>query len=183
MKKRYTVFGLSVFLAIALAVPALGGPSNPVAHTASALSKAKKAIRLANGAQGSANDAQNTANNALSTANAAKSAAATAQTAANAAQTAADAANANANNRIQDVVERSGSAIGPDTTTAKGGSASCSTGEIVVGGGFFFGGTTTNIALDESDRALYTNGWFVDAHATTGTPSWSLVPEVECGQK
>ena len=47
MRKRYTVLGLSAFLAIALAVPALGGPSNPIAHTASALKKAKKGIRLA----------------------------------------------------------------------------------------------------------------------------------------
>src|SRR3979409_1319353 len=103
MKKRYTVLGLSVFLAIALAVPALGGPSNPVAHTASALSKAKKAIGLANNAQG-------TANSALTGANAAKTAAATAQAAANAAKTAADAANANANTRLLGVTRRFGTA-------------------------------------------------------------------------
>ena len=65
MKARYTIFGLSVFLALALAVPALGGPSNPVAHTASALSKAKKAITLANNAQNTANTANSTANSAL----------------------------------------------------------------------------------------------------------------------
>ncbi len=51
MKKRYTVLGLSVFLALALAVPALGGPSDPIAQVAGsggkALKKAKKGIRLA----------------------------------------------------------------------------------------------------------------------------------------
>ena len=31
MKKRYTVLGLSLVLALALAVPAMGGPTNPLA--------------------------------------------------------------------------------------------------------------------------------------------------------
>ena len=31
MKKRYTVLGLTVVFALALAVPALGGPTNPLA--------------------------------------------------------------------------------------------------------------------------------------------------------
>jgi|tagenome__1003787_1003787.scaffolds.fasta_scaffold20574458_2 hypothetical protein len=183
MKKRYTVFGLSVFLAIALAVPAFGGPSNPVAHTASALSKAKKAITLANNAQNTANTANGTANTALTTANQAKSAAAAAQTSANSAQTAANNANANANNRIATSVQRAGTTIGPDTNTSKGGTAACNTGEVVLGGGFFTSGTDTNVTVDESDRAIYVNGWFVNAHAFSGTPSWSLTPEVMCGQK
>lgn len=90
MKNRYLVFGLSIVLALALAVPALGGPTNPVASlSASAKSIANKALKKAKTAQKTAEAAQSAANNAQSTANAADTAAGKAQTTANAANTAA----------------------------------------------------------------------------------------------
>ena len=111
MSKRYAVLGLSVFLALALAVPALGGPSNPIASSsASVKSTANKALKKAKAAQQTANTAQSTASTAQSDAAAAKSeaakalteakkgvtSAATAQTTANGAQTAANGAKATA---------------------------------------------------------------------------------------
>ncbi len=147
MKKRYTVFGLSVFLAVALAVPAFGGPSNPIAQVAGgggkALKKAKKGIRLAQGAQTSADNAQGTANSAVSQAQGAQTTADAAQAAAAAAQAAADSANANANNRFRDAVERSGTRTASNTTLDKAASANCPTGETPLGGGFSVGGTTS----------------------------------------
>lgn len=69
MKKRYTVLGLSVVLALALAVPALGGPSNPIASASAGVkSIANKALKKAKAAQTAATNAQNTANAASSAA-------------------------------------------------------------------------------------------------------------------
>ncbi len=91
MKKRYTVLGLSLFLALALAVPALGGPSNPVASiSASVKSTANKALKKAKSAQKTANNALNAANGAQSTANGAQSLATTVQGETKKAKTAAD---------------------------------------------------------------------------------------------
>lgn len=104
MKKRYTVLGLSVFLAIALAVPALGGPTNPVANISAsakgiankALKKAKAAEKTANSALTTANSAQTTANSADTDAKSAGSSATTALNEAKKAQTSAAAAQASA---------------------------------------------------------------------------------------
>ncbi|HET7509963.1 MAG TPA: hypothetical protein VFJ65_06915, partial [Solirubrobacterales bacterium] len=72
MSKRYAVLGLSIFLALALAVPALGGPANPVANiSASAKSIANKALKKAKAAQQTAN----AANSAAAAANSAASSA------------------------------------------------------------------------------------------------------------
>lgn len=91
MKKRYAVLGLSVFLALALAVPAFGGPSNPIASiSASVKSTANKALKKAK-------SAEKTAKTALSTANAANSAAGTAGSDAKKAQTTASSAQTTAN--------------------------------------------------------------------------------------
>ena len=88
MRKRYLVLGLSVFIALAVAVPAIGD-SGPTASTAAsskkALKKAKKALKKAKQAQNAADDAQSTADGA-------QTAADNAQTAADTAQQAADAA-------------------------------------------------------------------------------------------
>jgi hypothetical protein len=204
MKRRYAVLGLSVFLALALAVPALGGPSNPVAGVSAdaltiakkALKKAKAAQKTANAAQSAASGAQNTANTALTEAKKGVSAAAAAQTSANNAQASADsakklaeeagaaaaAANANAENRIESAVQRSDT-IAANTEVSKGKSATCLSGETTLGGGFFIGGSNTNVTVDASERAIYVNGWFVSAHAFSGTPSWSLTTYVMCGTK
>ena len=93
MKNRYLVLGLSVVLALALAVPALGGPSNPVASlSASVKSVANKALKKAKTAQKTAEAAQNAANSAQTAANSAGTAAGKAQTTANGALTAANGA-------------------------------------------------------------------------------------------
>jgi hypothetical protein len=100
MSKRYAVLGLSVFFALALAVPALGGPTNPVASISAstksiankALKKAKAAQQTANAASAAANAAAATANSANGTANSALNEAKKAQAAANSAQGTANSA-------------------------------------------------------------------------------------------
>ena len=65
MSKRYAILGLSVFFALALAVPALGGPTNPIASTSASVKQtANKALKKAKAAQSTANSALTTANNA-----------------------------------------------------------------------------------------------------------------------
>jgi trimeric autotransporter adhesin len=198
MKKRYTVLGLSVVLALALAVPALGGPTNPVASiSASAKSIAVKALKKAKAAQvtantalgvansaqsdaknaqSSADKAQTTATNAQKTASTALTNAATAQTAAtnaqntaNAAKTAAAAAENNANNRVIDSHEAIGSVSALNATAAKNSSANCLSTEPVLGGGFFLGGSETNkVTVTSSDAQLYGHGWIAAGETIAG---------------
>lgn len=107
MSKRYAILGLSVVFALALAVPALGGPSNPIASTSASVKKtANKALKTAKNAQKTANSAASAASAAQNTANGASSDAAkalaeakkgvtnaaTAQGTANTAKTTADGA-------------------------------------------------------------------------------------------
>ena len=71
MKERYFVLGLAIVLALALAIPALGGSSNPSAtKAASAKKTANKALKKAKAANKAANQAQGTANQALTEAQA-----------------------------------------------------------------------------------------------------------------
>jgi hypothetical protein len=197
MKRRYSVLGLSLFLALALAVPAMGGPSNPVASVSAdaltvakkALKKAKAAQKTANSAQSAANGAQSTANSALGEAKKGVSAAAAAQTTADAAKkqaeeasAAAAAANENAETRIQGSTERS-AAIASNTETTKGVSAFCEPGETVLGGGHFVGGTSSQVTVNSSELTLYGNGWFIQGQAISGTPTWSLTAYVMCGTR
>jgi hypothetical protein len=69
MKRRHALLGVGTVLALALTVPALGGPSNPIAESAVSLTKIKKkanlALTTANNAQSAASNAQTGANNAL----------------------------------------------------------------------------------------------------------------------
>jgi len=200
MSKRYAVLGLSVFLALALAVPALGGPSNPVASiSASAKATAKKALKKANEAQATALSAQSAANNAQSdatkalgevkkaqtSANTAQTTANAAQTAANNAKAAAEAANANANNRIKEASEIFGEASAENTTASKFASASCPSGEPILGGGFTVGGESNKVTVSQSEVQLYGGGWFVDGQTIsgTGTPTWSITAIAMCGTK
>jgi hypothetical protein len=190
MKRRYAVLGLSVFLALALAVPALGGPTNPVASiSASAKSIANKALKKAKQAQSTANTANSTANTALTEAKKGVSAAAAAQTTANTANTTANAAkkaaeeaNANAESRIQSAVERSDSTES-NTETTKSESALCEENETALGGGFFVGGASNSVTVVSNEHTLYGSGWFVSARAISGTPSWSLTTYVMCGTR
>lgn len=197
MRKRYMVFGLSVVLALALAVPALGGPTNPIASVSAsvksiankALKKAKKAqstansaLNTANSAQGAANGAQNSAdkalaeakkaltagNNAQTSANTAKSVADAAKAAAAAAQSAADAANANANTRINGSTEVIGTIGTSNTTTPKSSSVSCPADQPVLSGGYFIEGESNKITVVDNNNQLYGHGWFVTAETISG---------------
>jgi membrane protein involved in colicin uptake len=206
MSKRYAVLGLSVFLALALAVPALGGPTNPVASiSASAKATANKALKKAKAAQNTANSALSAASSAQSDANSAKSEAGkalneakkaqttatsaqttanTAKTAADAAKTAADNANANANTRVKESTEVA-EEVAASTTTPKFTSVSCPSGDPVLGGGFSVGGESNKVTVTASEEQLYGGGWFTDASTINGqgTPSWSLVVVAVCGTK
>jgi len=141
MKKRYTVLGLTVVFALALAVPALGGPTNPLASASKsvqsianqALKKAKAAqktantaLNTANAAQGTANSANNAAGQAKDAATAASKAAATAQTAANNAQSTADSAKTAAAN-AQSTANAANAAAGAAKTAADAAKATAET--------------------------------------------------------
>ncbi|HEU5064245.1 MAG TPA: hypothetical protein VFT79_13995 [Solirubrobacterales bacterium] len=202
MKNRYLVFGLSVFLALALAVPAMGGPSNPVASvSASVKSIATKALKKAKAAQKTAKAAQNAANAAQSTANAANTAAGKAQTAADKAQTtansalteattanaaakkaqeAADAAQATANSKFGSTNFEEGAPV-----SGSGGSAlaasGCPSGEVPSGGGFVVNGSDSNkVRVDLSSQ--YLNGWIVSADNISGLAggNWELTAVAIC---
>jgi hypothetical protein len=206
MKKRYTVLGLSVVLALALAVPALGGPTNPVASiSASAKSIAVKALKKAKAAQATANSALSAAGNAQSDANKAESdaqkaqttatnaqkaastaqgTATTAQNTANAAKTAAAAAENNANNRVIDSHEVIGPVSASNTTSPKSASADCPSNEPVLGGGYFLGGESNKVTVTGSDAQLYGHGWIATGTAISGfTPTWTIETVVMCGSK
>jgi hypothetical protein len=202
MNKRYAVMGLSVFLALALAVPALGGPSNPVASiSASAKQIANKALKKAKNAEKTANTALSTANSANSTADAAKSEAQkaqntaneakntanTAKTTADAAKVVAEEAKAEASEGIKfssEVIGTANPSTGTNTTTPKSASAECPGGQEVLGGGFFVNGESANVAVSTSNpQVFYANGWFAEGDAISGTPAWSIQVDVMCGIK
>jgi membrane protein involved in colicin uptake len=204
MSKRYAVLGLTAFLALALTVPALGGPSNPVASiSASVKATANKALKKAKTAQQTANTANTTANSALTeaktanttansalteakkaqtTATGAQTTANTAKSTADAAKTAAAAAEANANTRIKESEEVAETAAS-STTSPKFTSVSCPSGHPVLGGGFSVGGEAEKVTVTASEEQLYGGGWFADASAISGTPTWSLTVVAVCGTK
>jgi hypothetical protein len=189
MKKRYVVFGMSVVLAVSLAVPALGGPSNPAATISAGAKKiAKQALKAAqdaqnsaNQAQDSANQAQTTATQAQNTANQANTAAQAAQTAANNAQAAADAAQATANNKLDDPSFQAGDTVGPNAATTKTSFAICPDGTSVTGGGFTMGGTDPHDAVPTLSSP-YFNSWVAAAREIGGNTAtnWSLTANALC---
>jgi cell wall-associated NlpC family hydrolase len=206
MSKRYTVLGLSVVLALALAVPAFGGPTNPVASiSASAKKIALKALKKANAAQKTANTALETANTANGTANSALTEAkkgvanaataqteakkgvanaATAQTTANEAKTAAAAAEANANNRLKGVYRKFGTGSASNTETSKSDSVLCTSGDEATGGGYGIGGAGANsVTVTNSSPTFYGDGWFVTGQTISGTPTWSIQVQAVCAEK
>jgi membrane protein involved in colicin uptake len=208
MNRRYIVFGLSVFLAVALAVPAFGGPGNPVASMSAnvkkiankALKTAKSAKKTANTALGTAEEAKTNAGKAQSTANEAKTNAAKAQTAANGAQTtaneaktnagkaqttaneaktAAEAAQATANSKFGHTEETFAAATAENTTATKSELIACPAGRTVTGGGYSIQGTANQVTVTLSES--YFNSWDVSARAISGfTPSWGLTVAVQC---
>jgi hypothetical protein len=147
MKSRYVVLFLSVVLALALAVPALGGPTNPVASVSATIKQtANKALKKAKTAQATANSAAAAAAAAQSSADAANKAAGTAGTTAKGAQTTATAAQ-NAAKTAQ--------------TTADGAKAAAATAQ-----------TAANAAKAAADAAQATaNTKFGNTETTYGTSS------------
>jgi hypothetical protein len=206
MKKRYVVLGLSLVFALALAVPAFGGPTNPIATgSATIKSVANKALKTAKKAQKTANTALSTANSANSaantadsdakkastaagaaqaTANTANTAANSAQATANAAKSAAAAAEANAKTRVSNSTESLGVTSVKDTTRSKTSSAVCEASQVVLGGGYFVTGGEEEVTVTSNNNELYGHGWFATGSSIKGdTPNWSITSIVMCGTK
>lgn len=189
MKSRYAVFFLSLVLAIALAVPAFGGPTNPVATLSAsvksialkALKKAKAAQSTANSALSAASSAQNTANSAEKNAKNAASTAGAALTAAKTAQTAAEAAQATANSKLGSTFTEFG--LGSGTKTTVGADlVACPAGSTVTGGGYTTSGTGANEVVPIF-TAAYGNAWLADLERIPGqADSWSVTASVTCAK-
>jgi len=157
MNRRQLLLGTTIVLTVALTVPALGGPSNPVAETAASLKKkVNRALATANSAQSSAAGAQSTAAGAQSAADTAQSAANTAQAAANAATAAA----ANARSTAQAKQDRIRWAFvsGPGTIPAQSGGISL----VEVSGGNY----TLDFGSSQVGKALLVSPWGGDAAGT-----------------
>lgn len=209
MKSRYVVLFLAVVLALALAVPALGGPTNPlssisasVKQTANkalkqskkALQKAKTAQSTAEAAQSSANSANTAAKNAQTTATAAAAAAKNAQTTADAANTAAknaqgsadaakaaaDAAQATANKKLGETFSEFGEFTAGTTSAAS--VVNCPTGSEVTGGGFTTSGAGTN-EIVPTFNSSYGDAWAVSMERIPGgSKTWSVQAVVVCAK-
>jgi hypothetical protein len=186
MKRRYFVLGATLILAIALAVPALGGPSNPVSTAAKAAKDtASKALKKAKKANRNAKAAQNTADQALSDAAAARTAANNAQTTANEARTAAEAAQTTANQALTEAQNPTATKLGlvdiadasPSNSNDKAAVAVCPAGKVLTGGWGFTSATPNvkyqgsipfyeaSVALGFEDPATGAN-WTVSSFAT-----------------
>jgi len=100
MKRRYVVLSLAAVLALALTVPAFGGPTNIVSALTKVKKTANKALKQAQAASAAAAAAQSTASAAGSSADAAGKAAKSAQTTANEGVTLAKAAQTTANSAL-----------------------------------------------------------------------------------
>ena len=194
MKNRYLVLGLAAFLAIALAVPALGGPSNPIADGAAsakktakkALKKAKKANQAAKAAQSSADaaqlsadGAQSTANGAQSTANGAQTAAEGAQASADAAQASADAAQATADSKYGSVTNVEGTKSPTDGSAKSIVFATCPSGRDLSGGGYIVNGVG-GVDARVTFNTAYLNAWGVVADDQGATGTWDVTPTARC---
>jgi uncharacterized phage infection (PIP) family protein YhgE len=188
VRNRYLILGLSAFLAVALTVPALGGPSNPIADGAAsakktakkALKKAKKANKAAKAAQSSADAAQLSADGAQSTADGAQSAAEAAQTSADTAQASADAAQSTADSKYGSMTNVEGT-TSPTNNAAKGVVfATCPSGRDLAGGGYIVNGAGNDDARVTFNTA-YLDAWGVvagDQGIEGGT--WDVTPTARC---
>jgi hypothetical protein len=203
MKSRYAVFFLSLVLALALAVPALGGPTNPVATiSASAKKIANRALNAAKAAQSTANSALSNANSAQNTAtsaqNAAKTAQSTATSALNSAKTAQGTANeaktsaaeaktaaanaqATANSKFGSTFSEFGEESGVNTTSGVG-FAFCPSGSQATGGGYQTFGTGNKEVVPVIDTA-YGDAWLAVLNRIPGqADSWSVQAMVVCAK-
>lgn len=182
MKKRYVVLGLSAFLVLALAVPALGGPSNPIADTAANAKKtAKKALKTAQAAQNTADNAQNDANSASDDAAAAQTTAAAAQTTADGAQAAATAAQATADSKLGSTDFVLGTPSVEDASS-KSNTAACPAGTQPTGGGYTIGGSAPQDSTSTfSGSPLYGGGWTASAVEQDGQAgTWTITATAVC---
>ena len=203
MKSRYVVLFLSLVLALALAVPALGGPSNPIASISATVKQtANKALKKAKAAQNTANSAlsaagaaqkdassaektakaaQTAANTAQATANTAKTTADGAKTTADAAKAAADAAQATANSKFGNTFTEFGSGSGSSTTNGTD-IVECPGTSQVTGGGYSVGGTGTNEVVPIF-TAAYGDAWLASLERIPGgTNTWSVQAIVTCAK-
>jgi multidrug efflux pump subunit AcrA (membrane-fusion protein) len=184
MKKRLLVLGLSAVLAVSLAVPALGGPSNPIAHASAsaksiakkALKKSKKAIKKAKQAQATADGAQTSADQAQTTADAAQTAAEGAQTTADAAQASANQAQATADSKLDNLEFVAGNGTANNATQFKTDIAVCPGNKTPTGGGIVVAG---DISAQARVSSQYFAGWVASGSNPAAT-NWSVQATVEC---
>lgn len=179
--KRYMTLGFAMVLALSLAVPALGGPSNPVASSAvtvtQALKKAKKAKSAADAAQATANSAQSAANAAQSSANQAQNTANTANTTANNAL--AEAADVSANDLNMDLVFDSSAS---DSTTPKSVSLTCD----LAGQEPISGNGSVGLGIVPPEEVDYDGAtWYLGLHAiaheeTAFAGNWIVTIDGNC---
>lgn len=189
MKRRYTVLFLSLALALALAVPALGGPTNPVASISASVKKiatkalktAKSAQKTANIALSTANSAQTAAKTAQSTAEGAKKAAGEAQATADGAKKAAEGAQSTANEKLGETFTEFGEFSGPNTTSGND-LVICPSGSEVTGGGYSTSGTGANEVVPIY-TASYGDAWFaVLERIPGGANTWSVEAIAVCAK-
>ncbi len=197
MKSRYVVLSLSLVLALALAVPAFGGPTNPIASLSAtvkqtankALKKAKAAQTTANSAlsaagaaqssadtaQKAAKAAQTTATGAQTTASAASTAAKNAQTTADAAKAAAAAAQATADGKFGNTTTVFGENSANTDTTTKSDIVVCPSPQQITGGGFETTGTGGNDVVPTFNTS-YGDAWAVVLSRVSGAPAntWGI---------
>lgn len=188
MKNRFLILGLASFLAVALAVPALGGPSNPIANGAAsakktakkALKKAKEAKTAAAAAQSSADAAQATADGATTDAANAQATADAATTAAANAQAAADAAQATADTKFGTITNVEGTTSASNNSDKSIIFASCTGDSVPSGGGFIINGTGNDDSHVTFNTA-YGDSWGVGAQdGGANASNWDLTPTVRC---
>jgi cytoskeletal protein RodZ len=205
MRKRYVVLGLSAVLALALAVPAFGGPTNPLSKGVASVKKtATKALKTAKAAQQTANSALSAAESAQNgvtkdgteikklqtsvtaaqtSANGAQASANSAKSIAEAAKTAAAAAEANANTRIKGSVQLVGE-VSLSSEADKFASKECEAGQPTLGGGYVVGGSNEKVTVFLSEKNIYNDGWFVGGQLINGqTGNFTIQAFAICGTK
>jgi hypothetical protein len=177
VKNRYFLLGITGVLALSLAVPAFGGPSNPIASSAaSAKTLAKRALNAANAAQ-------NTANTALSTANSAKTDAKNAQTTANEAKTAAADAKTIAESKLGTPTTQNGDVSASNATDSKQIISACPAGSPkLLSGGYIFTGADADIAnLTAIVNSPYGNSWITTvAEGDAVAGNWGVTGLIQC---
>jgi hypothetical protein len=210
LKRRYVVLSLAAVLALALAVPAFGGPTNIVSALTKVRKTANKALKQAGAASAAAAAAQASANGAQSDASAAGTAAKKAQTTATEGVTAAKGAQTTANTALGTANSAKGTADsalaaanaaqatantkfgstltvnGPASALSKAAGlsfAECPAGSELTGGGYRTsgGGTSETVPFWNGP---YGNSWLADMEGIGGEAkaTWSVVSLAQCAK-